>query len=60
MIITLGKHLLCRRKIDNLISKNGVDQKLFLHILMRTEGDGFDVDRDKDVSTDGGTYMKMG
>ena len=60
MIITLGKHLLCRQKINNLISKNGVDQKLFLHILMRTEGDGFDVDRDKDVSSDGGTYMKMG
>jgi hypothetical protein len=26
--------------------------KLFLHVLLRTDGDSFEVDRDKDITSD--------
>jgi hypothetical protein len=52
-ILMLGKNVLCRQKLDNLLNRNKKeDTKFFLHVLLRTEGDSFDVDRDKDISGD--------
>ena len=37
LIIMLGKHVLCRQKVDNLLNKNKKsDTKLFMHILLKT------------------------
>lgn len=47
----LGKNILCRQKIDNLLQRNqGLNTRFYLHVLLRTEGDSFDVDRDKDIT----------
>jgi hypothetical protein len=47
--------VLCRQKFDSLL--NDKETQLFLHVLMRTEGDSFDVDRDKDLTSDNLLYM---
>lgn len=48
MLILLGKNVLCRTNIEAFRK----DSKFYLHILMRTQGDAVEIDRDRST---GGT-----
>lgn len=41
MIILLGKNVVCRTKLGK------IKGKLFLHLLMRTQADAIEIDREK-------------
>jgi hypothetical protein len=43
MLILLGKNVLCRTNIEAFRK----DARLYLHILMRTQGDAVEIDRDR-------------
>lgn len=43
MLILFGKNVLCRTHIENFRK----DSNLYLHILMRTQEDAVEIDRDR-------------
>ena len=43
MLILIGKNILCRSNIEGFRK----DNRLYLHILMRTQGDSVEIDRDR-------------
>jgi hypothetical protein len=43
LLILLGKNVVCRTNVQSF-KKEG---KLYLHLLMRTQGDAIEIDRDK-------------
>lgn len=47
MLILLGRNVLCRTNIEAFRK----DSKFYLHILMRTQGDAVEIDRDRSTGT---------
>jgi hypothetical protein len=43
MLVLLGKNVVCRTNVEGF-KKDG---RIFLHLLMRTQGDAIEIDRDK-------------
>ena len=46
MIISTNKEVIARESI------NRISGKIFIHLLARTKGDSFEIERDKDISPD--------
>ena len=46
MIISTNKEVIARESIT------GISGKIFIHLLARTKGDNFEIERDKDISPD--------